>query len=147
MDVRSDRCYSFPASRAAVWAGMGAVDEFRTWWPWLRRFEADGLVAGDRWRCTVQPPLPYVVRFTVHLDEVVEPSFVGATVEGDVAGWAELELTDAADGCEVRLTSALAPRGGLLRVFASAAGPLVRFGHDWVLDNGARRFSATLVPT
>ena len=71
MEVRSDRRFRFDAAPPAFWAAIGSVDDYPRWWPWLRSFEARALAPGDEWRCTVKPPLPYVVRFTIHLDEVV----------------------------------------------------------------------------
>ena len=41
---------------------------------------------------------------------------------------------------EVRLTSSLEPGNGFLRTVARLAAPVVRYGHDWVLDSGARGF-------
>jgi uncharacterized protein YndB with AHSA1/START domain len=140
MIVRSRRRYDFGADRARVWEAMAAVDEFRTWWPWLRRFEGEGLAAGERWRCSIQPPLPYVMRFTVAIDEVVEQSLIRATVGGDVTGTVRIELADHEDGCRVHLVSALEPDSGWVRALTFVGRPLVTFGHDWVLDTGARQF-------
>ena len=80
------------AERAAVWAALGDVEAYRDWWPWLRRFEADGLRAGAVWRCLVQPPLPYTVRFDLTLHRVIEPE----RVEADAAR-AELSLVGIAE--------------------------------------------------
>jgi hypothetical protein len=146
MMVESDRRYRFPVPACELWSAMADVEEYRRWWPWLRSFDGRGLVAGDRWHCVVQPPLPYAVRFTVAIDEVVEAERVTATVEGDVVGTASIEIREDGEGCEARLASALAPNGRALRVLATVARPVVRFGHDWVLDAGAREFRAKAVP-
>lgn len=146
MRVESDRRYRFPVPPADLWAAIGDTDRYRRWWPWLRSFEGRGLVEGDRWRCVVQPPLPYAVRFTVALDEVVEGRRVTATVAGDVAGTARLEIGEHDEGCEARLVSSLAPAGRVLRVVATVARPVARLGHDWVLDAGARQVRSQVVP-
>ena len=139
----SDRSYVFPADRATVWAAIGSVDRYRDWWPWLRRFQADGLTAGEVWDCHIQPPMPYLLRFTVTVDRVEAAALVEATVGGDVRGTARLDLHDAdAGGCHVRLRSTLAPSNRTLRAVARAARPLAQFGHRWVLDTGARQFQA-----
>jgi uncharacterized protein YndB with AHSA1/START domain len=140
VEITSDRRYRFDLEPEELWSAISRVDGYRRWWPWLRRFDAAGLVAGDSWACTVQPPLPYSLRFTVHLDEVVAPERVDARVSGDIVGTARLEIQAGDDGTEARLTSALAPRNGFLRMVAATARPVVRFGHDWVLDTGARQF-------
>ncbi len=142
MRVRSDRRWSFPTDRRELWDEISAVDRYRTWWPWLRGFDADGLQAGQTWSCVVQPPLPYTLRFSVILDEVLHEQYVSATIAGDVIGEARLELADRDAGCEARLVSLLEPGNRLLRAVASVARPMVRFGHDWVLDTGARQFAS-----
>lgn len=119
---------------------MGRVDAFQDWWPWLRRFDAEGLVVGDRWRCTIRPPLPYVLRLTVEIEEAVAPSTITATVSGDIAGHAAVRLEPDGSGCSIRLTSTLAPARQPLRTIAALTPWLARFGHDWVLDTGFEQF-------
>jgi uncharacterized protein YndB with AHSA1/START domain len=140
--VRSDRRYEFAAAPDELWAAFTRLEDYRTWWPWLRRFEAGGFTAGECWRCTVQPPLPYVLRFDLTLLEVEPHSFVTASVSGDIAGDARLDVQATDAGSEVRLVSALSPANPVLRAIATMARPMVRFGHDWVLDNGLRQFSS-----
>ena len=105
-----------------------------------------GLGVGEEWRCEVQPPLPYIVRFQVAIEKVEAPVLVHALVLGDVVGDATLELEEAESGCRATLTSALAPGNAALRLVSRFAAPLARFGHDWVLDSGARQFIAHVAP-
>jgi uncharacterized protein YndB with AHSA1/START domain len=140
VDVRSDRTYRFDRPAAEVWRAFAQVDAYRDWWPWLHDFDADALVTGDRWQCTVRPPLPYVLRFTITIDTAVEPERIDATVSGDLRGDASVELRDDGDGCAVRLRSTLRPAGRPLRIVATLAPWLARQGHDWVLDTGSRQF-------
>ena len=144
MELASDRWYHVPATPDVVWTALNATDQYQRWWPWLREFEASGLVPGDEWRCRVRPPLPYTVRFTIVLDEVEAPRIISARVEGDIRGTARVELSERDGGCEIRLTSVLSPRGRVVRVMADVARPLARMGHDWVLDTGARQFGTVL---
>jgi uncharacterized protein YndB with AHSA1/START domain len=137
----SDRCFMFAMPPEDLWALIEDPAVFPRWWPWLRRLEAKGLLTGDRWRCTVQPPLPYQVAFTIALDDVEAPRRAEATISGDIIGHAVLTIGPHPEGCEARLVSSLAPAHSLLRAVASVARPLVRFGHDWVLDQGARQFA------
>lgn len=143
MDVRSDRRYRFDASPDELWAALTNVGDYRQWWPWLRRFDGDAFATGERWTCVVQPPLPYSLRFALSLDEVVEGERVDATVTGDIVGTAHLELTPDGTGSELALASQLAPANSMLRAIAVVARPVVRFGHDWVLDTGLRQFRAS----
>ncbi len=119
---------------------MGHVDRYRSWWPWLRELDAEGLRTGDVWTCVVQPPLPYRLRFDLTLDEVVPERSVAATVSGDIEGSASFEITEVAGGSELHLASSLAPRHPVLRAMGAVAHPIARFGHDWVLDTGLRQF-------
>ena len=74
--------------------------------------------------------------------EVVRPELVTATVSGDITGTARLDFEDHGAGCSIRLTSKLAPGSRTFGVVATLARPLVRRGHDWVLDTGAAQFAA-----
>jgi uncharacterized protein YndB with AHSA1/START domain len=138
--IGSDHRFRFAADPDTVWRAMASVDQYRAWWPWLRRFEADGLCAGQRWTCEVRPPLPYTVRFIVVLDEVVSSQRIRSSIEGDIVGTAELTLHGRPTGSELRLTSELAPANRLLRSLGTLARPLARYGHDWVITTGARQF-------
>jgi len=120
---------------------MARTTEYTRWWPWLHHLQAEGLVAGDVWSCHIQPPLPYFLRFTIALDEVVPAASARATVAGDITGTAVLTLAPTDDGgSELRLVSDLAPASSVLRAFAVVARPLVVWGHDWVLGEGIRQF-------
>ena len=126
----------------ALWSALDATDDYRRWWPWLRTFEADGLRAGDRWSCAVRPPLPYTLQFTIHLDDVVPPRLITAHVTGDIAGEAHVEI--APDRRRLRRPPDVDAGAGqpAFAVFARVARPVVRRGHDWVLDTGAAQFAS-----
>ena len=142
MEVRSERRFRFDATPAALWAALGSVEDYPRWWPWLRRFDARALAAGEEWRCTVKPPLPYVVRFTIRFDDVQPERRIAASVSGDIDGPALLRIEPDGDGCAVTLRSTLQPTNSVLRAAAVVGRPLVRYGHDWVLDIGAGQFAA-----
>ena len=151
--------YDLPLPCESVWSLIGQVQGYKTWWPWLRQFEGEGLAVGNEWRCTVQPPVPYLVRFRVVIDHVEAPTLVQARVLGDVVGEATLTLEarpalagsngDHAAvepaGCVASLQSSLAPGNTALAVVSRFAAPVARFGHDWVLDSAARQFIAKAV--
>jgi uncharacterized protein YndB with AHSA1/START domain len=144
--------YELPLPRKDVWSLISDVSQYRSWWPWLRAFDATALAEGEEWHCQVQPPVPYLVRFGVVIDRVDAAALVRATVVGDVVGRATLTLEDADTagtddevGCIATLHSSLAPGNAALRVVSRFAAPAARFGHDWVLDSGARQFIARAV--
>jgi hypothetical protein len=156
--------YALPMTREEVWTRISEVSSYQRWWPWLRAFDAVALAEGDVWRCQVQPPVPYPVRFTVTLEQIAPPTLVRASVHGDVVGDAVLTLEEpgasgdgvgadggqgaaggpGADGpaarCVATLHSSLAPGNTALQLVSRFAAPVARFGHDWVLDSGARQF-------
>lgn len=142
----SERSWAFELSAEDLWERISAVDDYPTWWPWLRRFEpASGLVPGARWRCEVAPPLPYLVRFTLRIDRVVAHRVVEASVTGDIRGWARLTLEPdpaptTTDTTSATLVSRLAPAHPLLRGVGRVARPVVEWGHEWVLDQGRQQF-------
>jgi uncharacterized protein YndB with AHSA1/START domain len=143
--ITTERSYVLPVGRQAVWALISDVDAYKKWWSWLRIFDASGLVEEAKWRCEVQPPLPYPVRFSVHIEQVEVAKLVKARIEGDVIGTATLSLSDHLEGCTATLASSLAPGNATLRLVSRVAAPVARFGHDWVLDSGARQFVARAV--
>ena len=142
MEVRSERRFEFDAAPPALWAALGSVDDYPRWWPWLRRFDARALAPGEEWRCTVKPPLPYVVRFTIRFDEVGVERRIEAVVGGDIEGPAQLVIEPSAGGSAVSLTSSLRPTNTVLKAASLLGRPLVRYGHDWVLDIGAGQFAS-----
>jgi len=114
----------------------------------LRDFDGRELRRGVTWSCAVQPPVPYRVRFDLHLVDVVEGERIDAEVDGDVAGSAVLTVEaptrpagdHPSEGTVLHLVSELSPANGLLKGVLVVAPPVARFGHDWILDTGARQF-------
>jgi len=143
----SDRSWAFDVPRKELWGRVTATGDYPTWWPWLAEFESgEGFRRGASWTCTVEPPLPYRVRFSLLLEEVRDAELVRARVGGDIRGEAKLDIEDYGSGCVARLRSDLMPANALLRGVAFAAYPLVLWGHDWVLDSGQRQFVQRVFP-
>jgi hypothetical protein len=143
--ITTEHRYVLPIEPLEVWNLINNLEAYQGWWIWLRKFDAGQLAVGEEWRCEVQPPLPYPVRFSVHIEEVKVPELVRARVVGDVVGEATLVLEAHPDGCTALLSSSLAPGNATLRLVSRLAAPIARFGHDWVLDSGARQFIARAV--
>jgi uncharacterized protein YndB with AHSA1/START domain len=143
--ITTEHRYDLPLPREDVWTLISEVSSYRHWWPWLRAFEAAALAEGEEWRCEVQPPVPYAVRFRVVIGHVEAPRLVCADISGDVVGHATLQLDEGISGCTATLQSSLAPGNTTLQVISRFAAPIARFGHDWVLDSGARQFIARAV--
>jgi hypothetical protein len=135
-----DRSYSFPMRPDALWSALADTSNYQSWWPSLTDLDADRLVAGAVWRCTIRPPLPFPLRFTIHLDDVVRPTLVTAHISGDIAGTARLDVAPHGTGCDVQLTSTLAPSNRTLAMIETLARPIIRRAYNWMLDTGASQF-------
>ncbi len=142
MGITSNRRYRFDHPPATVWAALTEVGQYRRWWPWLREFDGAAFTAGERWHCTVKPPLPYSLRFEIALLEVEPPHLARAELDGDIAGGAEITVEDEPGGSVLLLASDLSGRSGLVGLVDRLARPVASYGHDWVLDNGIRQFRA-----
>lgn len=144
---RSDRSWRFAVPKAELWERLNATEDYPSWWPWLREFDAGGrMVEDERWSCAVSPPLPYMVRFAIRFDRVDPGRVVETTISGDIEGVARLTLDDDDGGSSARLVSSLRPANPLLRSFGVVARPLVEYGHDWILDEGRRQFVSRAFP-
>lgn len=128
------------ASPVAVWSALADVDDYPGWWPWLRRFEARRLRDGERWSCTVKPPLPYTVSFDLVLRDVVARRSVAADVEGEITGSARVDLRRDGAGTELTLVSDLEPSRSLLVGLRRLAGPVARYGHEFIIDAALDQF-------
>jgi hypothetical protein len=145
VDVRSDRRYQLGVTPEELWPVLTRVEDYRRWWPWLRRCDGGGFEEGARWRCVVQPPLPYTIQFELTLTEVEPTRWTTASIDGDIVGTASIDLRAVEGGTEVRLVSHLAPSNPFLRGIARVARPVVQRGHDWVLDTGWRQFGVRAI--
>jgi uncharacterized protein YndB with AHSA1/START domain len=137
---RFDRTWTFDVPPGELWAVLERTGEFRRWWPWLRELSGDGLVPGGRSRCVVRAPIPYTLRFTVAVAELVPGRLVGAEVDGDLAGPARLEIAPADGGSTVRLAWEMELRRPVLRAAARVGRPVMEWGHDWVVGTGVEQF-------
>jgi hypothetical protein len=109
----------FPVTPGQLWAIVERFDLFEVWWGWLRDFRADqgGIVDGNVLHGTVVPPVPY-----------------------------RLRLEDANDGTRVAVAWSLEMRSAPLRVAARVAYPLMRWGHDRVVDMAVSGFRRRALP-
>jgi hypothetical protein len=142
--IEFDGTFKFPVPVAELWATMVRVDRFPLWWSWLREFsvEGEGLERGTVLHGVVVPPLPYRMRLDVVLEECVPQECIAALVHGDLEGAAR--LTFDGDGVETRAhaTWSVEMMQRPMRLAAMVAHPLLRWGHDRVVDvtvDGFRR--------
>lgn len=147
------RRWRFDSSPVRLWEHVVAADSYRAWWPWLRELEPAALHQGTTLAATIRPPLPYTVRVRIHIEEVSTRRRVRASVSGDLEGHARLEMEpsgDEAAEADVSLHFRLTPQRSLLRRLDLVARPMLRWGHDWVVDAAISQFEratgSTAVP-
>jgi len=122
------------------WDTISRTDDYRSWWPWLREFEADGFRQGATWKAVIQSPLPYVLRVQLVLEEIVECERLAARVTGDLEGWATLDMSATDGGSAVDIEWDMRPRSRAMQMAAVLARPLLRWSHEWVLARGLDQF-------
>ena len=116
---------------------------------WLREFQADGagLVAGNALHGTVVPPVPCRLRLDIRLRRCDRPRSVQAAVGSDLSGRAVLRLEDADGGTRAAVAWSLEMCSLPRRVAARVAYPLMRWGHDQVVDMAVAGFRRRAMPT
>jgi len=135
-----DRTFMFAVAPDDLWAVILRTDDFPRWWPWLRALSGDGLVPGGRSACVVRAPVPYTLRFTVAVQDLVPGRLVDAVVDGDLAGPARLEVGADGAGSVARLAWEMELCRPMLRAAARFGRPMMEWGHDWVVANGVEQF-------
>jgi carbon monoxide dehydrogenase subunit G len=128
--------FRFDVPPESVWEAIERTGEFERWWGWLGAFRLDGagLVAGSVLVGVVSPPLPYHMSIRVELEQCVPPSCIDAVVHGDLEGRARLELIPDGEGTVASVGWTIEMMQRPMRMAARFAYPLLRWGHDRVVD-------------
>jgi carbon monoxide dehydrogenase subunit G len=128
--------FDFPVPPQEVWSAVEDLDRLETWWGWLGEFrvEGPGLAADSVLHGVVAPPLPYRMRVRVELVDCDPPRSIDATVAGDLVGQARLVLEPDGAGTRARVTWEVEMMQRPMRVACRVAFPLLRWGHDRVVD-------------
>jgi carbon monoxide dehydrogenase subunit G len=139
--------FRFPIPPDELWDYLERVDRFESRLNWLSEFrlEGDGLRSGSVLHGIISPPVPYRMRVDVVLDACERPSLIEGTVHGDLQGRARLQLLPADGGTEVRAAWSFEMMQRPMRIAARFAHPLLRWGHDRVVEvtvNAFRRHIA-----
>jgi hypothetical protein len=134
--IKFSRSYRFDVTPADLWRAIERTDRFEGWWSWLSELtlEGGGLVSGGVLRGTVSPPLPYRMLVEVDLVRCERPLEIDAEVHGDLEGPATLRSTPLPDGTLVEVAWTLEMMQRPMRIASRFAHPLLRLGHDAVVD-------------
>lgn len=130
------RSFVFEVPPPVLWEALSEPQRFEAWWGWLGELhvEGGGLVDGAVFTGLVSPPVPYQMRVTVHLDHCQAPRQIDASVEGDLRGSARLLLHPHDRGTTAEIAWRIEMMQRPMRIAARVAGPLLRWGHDRVVD-------------
>ncbi len=138
--------FAFPEDPSALWSEIERLEHFERWWGWLGQLDVqgEGLRTGSTLTGTVAPPLPYRMRVMVHLERCEPEHLIDASVHGDLAGQAHLRLLPEGGGTMAEVDWSLEMLQLPMRVAARVAFPLLRWGHDRVVEATVTAFRAQL---
>jgi carbon monoxide dehydrogenase subunit G len=139
--------FTFPIPPEELWAYLEQVERLEAFLGWLSEFrlDGDGLVAGSVLHGVITPPLPYRMRLRVDLNDCERPSRIVAAVYGDLQGRAQLLFAAENGGTRVTAAWTVEMMQRPMRLAARVAQPLLRWGHDRVVEmtvSGLRRHLA-----
>ncbi len=138
--------FDFDLPPEGMWDALEHSERFEGWWGWLREFRIDGpgLQAGSVLRGLVSPPVPYEMRIRVVLDRCTRPEQIDATVGGDLEGTAHLVLAPLGAGTRAEVAWTVEMKQRPMRIAARFASPLLRWGHDRVVEATVHGFRRNL---
>jgi hypothetical protein len=140
--IEYDATFAFPVPADRLWLTIARLECFSSWWGWLHEFSVDGsgLEAGTVLHGVVAPPLPYRMRLDVVLDECVPARAIVAQVHGDLEGVARLTFEGDERSTTARATWTIEMMQRPMRLAARVGHPLLRWGHDRVVDATVESF-------
>jgi hypothetical protein len=138
--------YEFPQSPEGIWDALEEVDQFVLWWPWLEEFRLEGglLVTGAVLSGVVAPPLPYRMRVQIELTRCERPDIIEALVHRDLEGKATIALSSQGVGTHVEVAWTLEMMQRPMRLADRVAHPVLKRGHDRVVENTVAEFRSRL---
>ena len=125
-----------------MWDAIEQFEQFEQWWPWLQQFrlEGEGLRAGSVLHGVVAPPLPYRMRVRVEITHCCRPRTIDADIHGDLEGVGSVALRPVDSGARVEAAWTVEMKQRPMRLASQVAHPLLRWGHDRVVDITVARF-------
>jgi carbon monoxide dehydrogenase subunit G len=142
------RGFQFAVTPEQLWERIEEVDQFERWWPWLSEceLEGNGLTRGSVLQGVVSPPLPYRMRIRVELGECVRQQSIQATVGGDLTGVACLTLRPEGSGTWAEVAWTIEMQQPAMRLASRFGYPLLRWGHDRVVEMTVAGFRRRIEP-
>jgi uncharacterized protein YndB with AHSA1/START domain len=141
--------FNFSAPPEEVWSAMEEFDQFERWWRWLGNLtvQGGGLRAGAVLHGTVDPPVPYRMQVRVDVDRCVPARLIDAAVHGDLEGEAHVALEPERGGTRADVAWKIEMMQRPMRLAARVAYPMLRWGHDRVVEATLNGFRAHMEET
>ncbi len=139
---RSD--FTMTSSRDAVWATLLAVEEWPSWWRWLKRVDVvrkatseDGV--GGVYRNHIGSPTGYGFQFQVETAEVDVLRRIDLTVSGELVGRIRYLLSDdPSGGTNVSFAQLVETPKWWMNLLAPIARPGFNWNHDKLMTDHGR---------
>ncbi len=145
--VEYSRTFGLEAPVEQVWDALERVDELQREWRWLdvTRRHGQGLAPAACLVCSIDPPVPYRLDIELTVQSSEPRREVVADVAGDLSGHGTLRLRAAGTGStEVDVWWEVEMLQRRMRAAARITGPLMRWGHDRVVDTAIASFRRRL---
>lgn len=141
--------FSLPAPPPTIWSALARMDSFEDMWTWLRELRVEGapLATGCVLHGLVVPPIPYRMRIRVALVRCDPPRAIEADVSGDLVGRARIRFDPEPDGTRATVAWSVEMTPRPMRIAARLGSPLLRWGHDRVVESTVTRFRDRLLDT
>jgi hypothetical protein len=141
------KSFSFALPPSEIWEELERPDQLTSRWRWIEVLHVDPqLKRGAELSCVIKPPLPYRMSLDVMVAEVSNCKQIVVEINGDLQGRAELTLEPTLDGSMVGVSWRLEMMQRQMRAVARYAYPLLRWGHDRVVEAAVRNFRRDIEP-
>jgi hypothetical protein len=119
-----------------VYATLADVAGYPSWWPQVHAATQLDDVSGEL-RC--RSMLPYDLVFVIRREvENAERGILRATLDGDLAGTSQWEITSDGTGTMAVFDEDVVVRKALIRLVGPLARPALRYNHDRMMRSGER---------
>jgi hypothetical protein len=131
-----ERTFVFDVTPNDLWDKLEHLAARNDFDGWLFHYTLDGqpLQTGSALNAEITPPLPYRIRLTIEFVECNRPSDITMIFHGDVEGTGSVRLLPSDESTHVTAAWKVEMKGRPMRTAARVAYPVVRWGHDRVVD-------------
>ena len=145
-DISYRGSFRFPIAPVELWSLIEDPRHFEQWWGWLHDVECTDarIMTGSVLTGIIDPPVPFTMQARVVIDECEPPRRILASVAGDIAGTADLDVGGADREARVTIGWQVEMMQRRMRMATRVARPLLQWGHDRVVEAAVRGFRRQL---